>query len=217
MRCLNFLEEKLYLWSSKKIYFGKSFPKCYPCFGLRRSFRGKLFKPSSFPSLVTGKFWRKQEKWQGVHFWASQSFGSRCDLVFCAQSAEVVITWDQSILIRCIPGRVHNHIPLGECFSRSAREIFKAGLQVPVTSSDVPREAGMDLDRDPSDAHGASAAIYRSGKPTQSSAPFNPLYQIVFSSHGRQLSPDWLLLFFVWQYVLYQSLPTYALHEISLH
>lgn len=175
MRCLNFLEEKLYLWSSKKFCFGKSFPKCYPCFDLRRSFRGKLFKPSSFLSPVAGKFWRKQERWRGVHFCANQSVGSWWDLVFCAHSAEVVITWDQSILIGCIPGRIQNPIPLGQRFSQSAREIFKAGLQVLATSSDVPREAGMDLDRDPSDAHGASAAIYRSGKPAPSSAPFNPL------------------------------------------
>lgn len=58
----------------------------------------------------------------GVHFGVSQSVGSWWDPVFCAQSAEVIITWAQTILIGCVPKRMQNYIPLGQCSSWSARD-----------------------------------------------------------------------------------------------
>lgn len=52
MRCLNFLEEKLYLWSSrKKNCFGNSFSKCCRSLSSERSFRNIFFLP--FPFFLT--------------------------------------------------------------------------------------------------------------------------------------------------------------------
>lgn len=54
MRYLNFLEEKLYLWSSRKKFFGNSFPKCCHSLSSERSFRNTFFLP--FPFLTSFHF-----------------------------------------------------------------------------------------------------------------------------------------------------------------
>lgn len=129
MRCLNFLEEKLYLWSSKKSALERVSQSIVLTSVQEGVLKENLLSPRVSPLLSQAKFWKKQGRW-GVYFGTSQSLGCGWELVFCAQSAGVVITRDQSVLIGCVPGRIQNHIPLGQCCSPSAREVFKAGLQV---------------------------------------------------------------------------------------
>lgn len=62
---------------AEKSVWERAFPKHCPCFGSRRRFRGRLSEPSSLPSPVTLKFWRRQGLWEG---------GSR---------------WNRSVLVRC--------------------------------------------------------------------------------------------------------------------
>lgn len=133
MRCLNFLEEKLYLWSSEKICFGKSFPEYCPYFSSRRSFRGKLAKPQGFPSPVTGEVLEEAGE-MGCSLWEQSVTGDWMGAcVLCTvcwshyHSRPECTDWVCS----------RNHIPLGQCCSQSAREVFKAGLQVPGCASNI--------------------------------------------------------------------------------
>lgn len=159
-------------------------PRWCPCFGWRRRFRGRVSKLSGFPSPSVASCGDGRGG-KGGTLGGKSGLGSWRDLLFYPQSAEVIITREQSLNWVC-PRKNSELYSFRAVLLLVSQTDFKGWPP----SSNVPGEAMMDLDRDLGDVGGTSLT-----GPASLPCPLlhlNPLYQVVIPSCWRQLFLDYV-------------------------
>lgn len=159
MRCLNFLEEKLYLWSSRKKFLWKQFPKVLPQLEFRKELQKRFLSSFPFPYFLL--FFKKFYS-TGTNLILSSilslaslrgggevkegSFGikSVCQAfneITCFLPSLLKSLSFETRVYELGDERIHNYIPLGQYFLWSSRmeRIFKPGLQMLVCVGSILR------------------------------------------------------------------------------
>lgn len=140
-----------------------------------RSFRGKLSKPSSFPFLVTGKLWGRQDRWGALTLWQISQLGVDKILFFVCP-----VCWSHYHLkpecTNCMCSGKNLEVYSFRSVLVSVSQSWSPGAHMCRQRPQMcPRKAMMDLERHPSDVHDTLGATYHSRKSTLSATPLNPL------------------------------------------